>query len=330
MGTAPAGVVAEDDGIQLRATSFYIEPNANCQLRCSGCCGTMHKLDRIGQQLSLDAIAGIAESKYFDTLKFFNQGEPLLYKNLDKALQILREQHFKIVISTNGQNLLDCAEILVKNQVDHLLLAIDGTSQEIYEKYRVGGSLQKILDGLKVLQHLKESSGSPFPRVALQFILFEHNQCQLDAIHPFAERYGFDEWMLKTTLLSHGGLAHLSREKIGRSFFKIHHLTPIYKQKRRNAQNIFAFHNINPINTLDFSKSIQCFEPVVLCSGDVALCCWDGMGKRTIGSIYKQTLDEILESEIYKDFLQSMTMTPHGWMECQKISCSALPRHSRL
>ena len=68
-----------------------------------------------------------------------------------------------------------------------------------------------------------------------------------------------------------------------------------------------------------------CFIPSLLCNGDVVNCCMDKKSESIMGTINENnSLDDILESERYRDFLRSIT-SPSGWGYCNKIECRERP-----
>jgi organic radical activating enzyme len=303
--------------------SLVIEPNVVCQLRCSACPRTLNTYRRDGVELSEHILANALKTKYFNKISFFFQGEPLLYRNLDHALERIKRRQFELIISTNGQNLREHANVLVKNKVDKCIVALDGTSQKTYEKYRIRGSLAKAIEGVNEVSRLKKAIGSPFPRLILQFILFEHNIHEASGVLDFAAQNDFDEAYFKTTSceLAASGFSRNELKYVG---LGTTHFTPQHTQPLRNCRDLLTFHGLSRPAFMDFSRSRFCFVPVVLCDGDVTLCCWDPTGEKAIGHIRDKTLDDVLESERYRSFLISL-MSPFGWQACNKAQCVSRP-----
>ena len=111
-----------------------------------------------------------------------NFGEVFLNKELPG---ILRYAYEKNVITTidEGANLNDASdealESLVRYQTALVRCAIDGITQEIYEKYRVGGNLHKVIANIQNINAFKEKYQSLKPVLIFQFILFSHNEHQI-------------------------------------------------------------------------------------------------------------------------------------------------------
>ena len=52
--------------------------------------------------------------------------------------------------STNAHYLTEAnAKKTVESGLDRLIISIDGTTQEVYEQYRVGGKLDKVIEGAR-------------------------------------------------------------------------------------------------------------------------------------------------------------------------------------
>ena len=66
--------------------------------------------------------------------------------------------------------------------LDVLIFSMDGTNQETYEKYRVGGNFKLVFETLQRISQAKERLNSKTPLVELQFIVFKHNQGEMDKL----------------------------------------------------------------------------------------------------------------------------------------------------
>ena len=71
------------------------------------------------------------------------------------------------------------AESLIKSGLDVLIVSLDGTTQKVYEIYRVGGKLDRVLDNIKLLAEKKKELGYTTPYVEGQFIVMRQNEHQI-------------------------------------------------------------------------------------------------------------------------------------------------------
>jgi len=74
------------------------------------------------------------------------------------------------------------AEQAVVSGLEELVISLDGADQETYETYRVGGSLDKVIENIKSLIKQREAYQSPFPLLTIRVLLNRYNENQLPAI----------------------------------------------------------------------------------------------------------------------------------------------------
>ena len=77
-------------------------------------------------------------------------------------------------------------------KLDYITIAVDGSNQELYEQYRVGGDLELVKSNIKQLVDLRNRSGRRAPFVELQFLVFEHNKQDIDSIRALADECGVE------------------------------------------------------------------------------------------------------------------------------------------
>jgi radical SAM protein with 4Fe4S-binding SPASM domain len=102
--------------------------------------------------------------------------------------------------STNGHYIRtdEQAEALIKSGLDQLIFSMDGTNKQSYEKYRVGGNFDVVLDALHRISRAKTKLQSKVPLVELQFIVFKHNQTEKDEITRLSKKLGINRLSFKT------------------------------------------------------------------------------------------------------------------------------------
>ena len=75
--------------------------------------------------------------------------------------------------STNAHFLDDeTARKTVESGLDRLIISIDGATQEVYELYRKGGKLEKVLEGTRNVVRWKKQLHSSTPHLIFQFLAF--------------------------------------------------------------------------------------------------------------------------------------------------------------
>ena len=101
--------------------------------------------------------------------------------------------------STNAHFLTkENAEKTVQSGLDRLIISIDGTTQEVYENYRIGGKLEKVLEGTKNIIQAKKRLKVSKPHIIFQFLVVRPNEHQIQEAKELAKKLGVDEIKFKT------------------------------------------------------------------------------------------------------------------------------------
>ena len=177
-----------------------IEVSGSCQLRCPGCVLGAAETGRYNPDamLSLEGLKIIID-QLSDVLMGVNMcllGEPMLNPDLPALISYCNEKNVGSVFPTNLSVKLSRSDIedLVSSGLDHMIVSIDGTTQEAYEKYRRGGNLELVLENSSALIAKKKGLRSRRPFMEFKFILFDHNRGQLDEARELSEAMGFDRF----------------------------------------------------------------------------------------------------------------------------------------
>jgi len=133
-------------------------------------------------------------------LHLYFQGEPFLNPRFMEMVNYADSKGIFTSTSTNAHYLGEkqVTEVL-KSGLKQLIVSMDGITQEVYEQYRVGGNLEKVQEGLKLLVSERRKAKQNFPRIVLQFLVTGQNEHQLPALKSWAKAMEVDELQLKTT-----------------------------------------------------------------------------------------------------------------------------------
>ena len=222
------------------------------------------------------------------TMQFYFQGEPLLNKQLPEMIAAAHQAGLYTIVSTNAQALSrSTAEALVKSGLSHIIVSIDGFSEESYAAYRVGGSLHKALEGLQHLANAKAELHSRI-RIELQVLRLRSNEHEWDWIKKNYKKLGATHLVFKTAQLynfEHGHPLMPTDERYSR-YKKTANGTYVHKKSSRLSPLAF---NLSPCKRL-WSGC------VITTSGDVLPCCYDKDHRHTLGNITTHSLTEIFHS----------------------------------
>lgn len=172
-----------------------LEVSTVCQLRCAGCGFQKGGEDDLERGfLSLENFKNFCNRNPFvREIEISNYGEPFLNPHLAKMMHYAKEKGITLVCR-NGSNFNTISDEQIRALVDTgfeaITLSIDGASQEVYEKYRIGGDFDRVIENVKKLQAYKKEKGSKLPKLKWQYILMEHNELEIGKAKALAKELG--------------------------------------------------------------------------------------------------------------------------------------------
>ena len=132
-------------------------------------------------------------------LVFYFQGEPYLNPDFLKMVKYASSKKIYTATSTNAHYLNDDnAKKTIESGLDRLIISIDGTTQDVYQQYRVGGRLDKVLEGTKNVVKWKNEMKSKTPFIVFQFLVVKPNEHQIEDVKKLAKEMGVDDVWFKT------------------------------------------------------------------------------------------------------------------------------------
>jgi MoaA/NifB/PqqE/SkfB family radical SAM enzyme len=158
--------------------SISFEPTTSCNLRCPECPSGLRAFTRPTGMLQQDFFKTTIDEIYKELLYliFYFQGEPFLNPDFLTMVQYASSKGIYTATSTNAHYLTDdVAKRTVESGLDRLIISIDGTTQDVYQQYRVGGNLEKVLQGAKNIVKWKKELNSKTPFVFFQFLVVKPN-----------------------------------------------------------------------------------------------------------------------------------------------------------
>jgi radical SAM protein with 4Fe4S-binding SPASM domain len=224
-------------------------------------------------------------------LIFYFQGEPYLHPQFLDLVRYSVERKIYTATSTNAHYLTDKnAEATVRSGLDRLIISIDGTSQETYQSYRVGGSLDKVVEGARNVITWKKRLNSTTPHIIFQFLVVKPNEHEIPEVYRLAHELGVDQVKLKTAQIydyQNGSPLIPKDEKYSR-----------YRQLSNGTYAIKnSFHN-------------HCWKMwhscVVTWDGKVVPCCFDKDAHHVMGDLTQLSFREVWLSNRYQDFRLSL------------------------
>ncbi|MDH4091600.1 MAG: SPASM domain-containing protein [Cyclobacteriaceae bacterium] len=273
--------------------SVSFEPTTSCNLRCPECPSGLRAFTRptgmLNQGLFQDVINQLASTLSY--LTFYFQGEPFLHPQFLEMVNYASKKGIYTATSTNGHYLQeDTAKNTVTSSLDRLIISIDGTSQDSYQSYRIGGSLDKVIEGTKNITRWKKELKSRTPHVIFQFLVVKPNEHQIQEVYALAKELGVDQVALKTAQIY--------------DYAQGSELIPTqdqYSRYRRTKQGTYEIKN--KLRNECWKMWHSC---VITWDGKVVPCCFDKDAHFVLGDLNKNSFKEIWSGEKYNEFRASL------------------------
>ncbi len=273
--------------------SISVEPTTSCNLRCPECPSGLRSFTRstgmLDQTLFENIIGQLANTLTY--LTFYFQGEPYLHTRFLDMVNYAASKNIYTSTSTNGHFLKDdIAKQTVTSGLDRLIISVDGTTQETYESYRIGGTLEKVIEGTRNVIAWKKKLRSQTPQVVFQFLVVAPNEHQVPDIHKLAEELEVDQVVLKTAqIYNYAQGSHLipSQQKFSR-----------YK-KEADGHYIIK----NDLSSHCWKMWHSC---VITWDGKVVPCCFDKDAHFVMGDLKRNSFREIWNGSEYHKFRKSL------------------------
>jgi radical SAM protein with 4Fe4S-binding SPASM domain len=266
-----------------------IEPTTSCNLRCPECPSGLRSFTRPTGMLDPEKFRNMIDPmvNHLIYLNFYFQGEPYLNPYLTDMIAYASAKKIYTSTSTNAHYFDEAtAKRTVESGLDRLIISIDGTSQDTYEAYRIGGKLNKVIEGTKNLVKWKKELNSVTPHLIFQFLVVKPNEHQVEEVKKMAEDLGVDEVVLKTAQVY--------------DYENGHELIPNNEQYARYKKTATGKWVIK--NTLENHCWKMWHSCVITWDGAVVPCCFDKDAQHKLGMLDLFSLEQIWLGEPYQIF----------------------------
>jgi len=180
--------------IRSKPYIMYLDPSSFCNLSCPFCPTGAKIIKREPGRLSLERFNHLMNhcGEYLFELLLYNWGEPLLHTDLPEMIKCAKKFHIMTTVSSNLSIFIDPQKMneIVDSGLDNLICSIDGASQDTYQKYRVDGNYELVIKNLEMLSKIKKERNSKTPHITWQFLVFKHNQHEIEKAKLIATQLG--------------------------------------------------------------------------------------------------------------------------------------------
>ncbi len=288
--------------------SISFEPTTSCNLRCPECPSGLRSFSRPTGMLQKDFFRETIDDihQHLLYLIFYFQGEPYLNPDFLDMVKYASSKKIYTATSTNAHYLTDeAAKKTVESGLDRLIISIDGTTQDVYKQYRVGGNLDKVIQGAKNIIKWREELKSKTPFVFFQFLVVKPNEHQIEEIKQLAKEIGVDEVRFKTA--------------------------QVYDYETDPNQLIptidkFSRYKKNPDGTYRPKNKLanRCWKlwhaNVITWDGLVVPCCFDKDAMHQLGNLKNESFKNIWYNSNYKQFRSELMKSRKNIDICSNCS----------
>jgi len=287
--------------------SISIEPTTSCNLRCPECPSGLRAFTRPTGMLDAKLFEQIIDQvhTHVNYLTFYFQGEPYLHKQFLDMVKYARSRNIYTATSTNAHYLTDAAaKKTIESGIDRLIISIDGTTQETYKQYRVGGQLHKVIEGARRVVKWKKELNATTPYIIFQFLVVKPNEHQVEDVRALAREIGVDQVILKTAQVydyENGNPLIPENEK--------------YSRYSRQPDGTYKIKNM-----LENSCWKLWHACVVTWDGKVVPCCFDKDAQYRLGDLQQIPFRKIWFGAAYHDFRSKLVRSRKEIDIC--VNCS--------
>jgi radical SAM protein with 4Fe4S-binding SPASM domain len=273
--------------------SISFEPTTSCNLRCPECPSGLRAFTRPTGMLENQFFRQTIDEMHRELLYliFYFQGEPYLNPAFLDMVAYASSKKIYTATSTNAHYLNDTnARKTVESGLDRLIISIDGTTQDVYEQYRVGGKLEKVIEGAKNIVKWKKELKSSKPFVVFQFLVVKPNEHQIEDVKKLAVEVGVDDVWFKTAQIydyendPHGLIPTINKY----SRYKLEGGS--VKPKNKLANHCWKLWHAN----------------VITWDGLVVPCCFDKDAQHQLGNLKEKSFRETWNSSTYRTFRRQL------------------------
>ncbi len=288
--------------------SISFEPTTSCNLRCPECPSGLRQFTRPTGMLKKDFFTETIDDihRHLLYLIFYFQGEPYLNTDFLDMVKYASKKGIYTATSTNAHYLTDeAARKTIESGLDRLIISIDGTTQDVYQQYRVGGHLDKVLEGARNIVKWKKELKSKTPFVFFQFLVVKPNEHQVEDIKRLAKEIGVDEVRFKTAQVYN--FENDPNQLIPEN--------DTYSRYKKKADGKYAAKN---------KLANHCWKlwhaNVITWDGLVVPCCFDKDAMHQLGNLKNESFKNIWHNSNYKQFRSELMSSRKNIDICSNCS----------
>ena len=247
-------------------SKIYIEITNICNLDCSFC--SKNLLSKKEMSVIEFEIAIKKIKNYTDSIYLHVKGEPLIYSRLDEILEICDKNNMKVCITTNGTLLKQKKNILLKHHIKQINVSLH--SENNYPNYfeNVFNTCDELRKNTTIIYRIWTLKNMNLDKISTNIV------------EKIIDYYKIDEETIYK-------IKHDKNIKLNNNLY----LDKDYK---------FDWPILNNVKD-DFGTCKGTITHIaILSNGEVVPCCLDSNGVVNLGNIFDNSMDDIINSELFK------------------------------
>ncbi|MHC5065848.1 MAG: radical SAM/SPASM domain-containing protein [Planctomycetota bacterium] len=260
-----------------RARIGEIEINKNCNLNCSMCNTLLSERPNLNMEVERfeQVLIKARDTGQKKRLLLHTIGEPLINPLLSDYFALLRKYGFKIFLSSNLLPLKKKVDLLCEyaDVIDEFRFSIDGACKETYEKIRKPGKFSKLIESLDLFKQVN-AGNRHFNKVSIDSVVSTDVAQELANHLDFYSRY---------VPMENIGLHLVNGLSLDNSYFLETSVLP------------------NHVRRTEPCRQLGDATLHVLNDGRVTACCRDYNGELVFGSIYEDSVTDLINNEAIQE-----------------------------
>lgn len=262
---------------------YVIDPINVCNLRCPLCPTGLGILGRKRGMMALDKFQSLIDqiSAYAYLVELYNWGEPFLHPQIFEMVQYASSKRIVVKISSNLNHFnQEMAVKTIDSGLDWLLISIDGSTQEVYEKYRRGGNLEKVFANIEMLAAEKKKRNVRHPFIVARILVNKYNENQVEQLRKKCEQIGVDAFTVGTLFID------TSKKEQAQEWLPEDESLSFYEYESDELENVWHCADLWESMTINWD-------------GGLAPCCWLHEEKHDYLNAFDMPLTKIWNDDSY-------------------------------
>jgi MoaA/NifB/PqqE/SkfB family radical SAM enzyme len=196
------------------------------------------------------------------------------------------------------------SERLIDLGVERIFTSFDAATKETYEKIRVGGKFERVINNVKKFDKLKKEKEAYFPELCFHYIIMKENLHEVIKYLELLHSLELDVTFVQFTRMLH------NFEEVKDLFVEVPEELIAETEEKARELGIKIMWNLDvPQKKPPINKCTAWSMPFIFATGHVIPCCAGNEAKRrefqkatSLGNVFEQSFKDIWYGEKYREF----------------------------